>query len=100
MLITAGIIILVVLLVLILKSNFLPGNIMAIAPIVIALIFGLGFENTLEMAHLGIVDVSPIIILFIFAGLYFGIMSDAGMFEPIISRLMRVKWFGKSVFSV
>jgi CitMHS family citrate-Mg2+:H+ or citrate-Ca2+:H+ symporter len=27
-------------------------------------------------------------------------MSDAGMFEPIISRLMRVKWFGKSVFSV
>ncbi|MDR0589569.1 MAG: hypothetical protein LBG25_03380 [Spirochaetaceae bacterium] len=100
MLIAAGIIILVLLLVLILKSNFLPGNIMAIVPLVIAIIFGLGFENTLEMAHLGIVDVAPIIILFTFAAIYFGVVSDAGMFEPLIKGLMRLKWFGKSVFSV
>ncbi|MDR1100532.1 MAG: hypothetical protein LBL28_08640, partial [Treponema sp.] len=91
---------LVLLLILILKSNFLPGNIMALVPLVIAPLFGLGFENTLKMAHLGIVDVSPVVVLFVFAALYFGTMSDAGMFEPLINRLMRIKWVGKSVFSV
>jgi CitMHS family citrate-Mg2+:H+ or citrate-Ca2+:H+ symporter len=100
MLVAAGIVILVLLLILILKSNFLPGNIMALVPLVIAPLVGLGFENTLKMAHLGIVDVSAVVVVFIFAALYFGVMSDAGMFEPLINRLMRIKWVGKSVFSV
>ncbi|MDR3161766.1 MAG: hypothetical protein LBU28_09145 [Spirochaetaceae bacterium] len=100
MLIAAGIIILVLLLVLILKSNFMPGNIMALVPLIIAPIFGLGFTDTLKMAHLGIVDVSAVVVLFIFASIYFGVMSDAGMFEPLIGALMRIKWVGKSVFSV
>lgn len=100
MLVAAGIIILVLLLILILKSNFLPGNIMALVPLVIAPVFGLGFTDTLKMAHLGIMDVSAVVVLFIFASIYFGVMSDAGMFEPLIGGLMRIKWIGKSVFSV
>ena len=100
MLIAAGIIILVLLLVLILKSNFLPGNIMAVVPLIVAILFGLGFENTLEMAHNGILDVAAIVVLFIFASIFFGVVSDAGMFDPIIKGLMKSKWIGKSIFSV
>ncbi|MDR2375767.1 MAG: hypothetical protein LBD96_04930 [Treponema sp.] len=68
MLIAAGIIILVLLLVLILKSNFMPGNIMALVPLIIAPIFGLGFTDTLKMAHMGIMDVSAVVVLFIRSG--------------------------------
>jgi CitMHS family citrate-Mg2+:H+ or citrate-Ca2+:H+ symporter len=100
MLVAAGIIILALLLILILKSNFMPGNIMALVPRIIAPIFGLGFTETLKMGHLGIMDVSAVVVLFIFSSIYFGVMSDTGMFEPLIGGLMRVKWVGKSVFSV
>jgi CitMHS family citrate-Mg2+:H+ or citrate-Ca2+:H+ symporter len=100
MLVAAGIIILVLLLILILKSNFMPGNIMALVPLIIAPVFGIGFTETLKMGHLGILDVAPVVVLFIFASIYFGVMSDAGMFEPLIGGLMRIKWVGRSVFSV
>lgn len=100
MLVLATVFLLAVLLILILKSNFLPGNIMALLPIAVALIIGTGFSNTLEFVHEGISNVLVIVALFIFATIYFGVMSDAGLFEPIINRLLQNRFIGKSVFSV
>ncbi|MDR1971983.1 MAG: hypothetical protein LBQ46_08680 [Treponema sp.] len=100
MLVAATILLLALILVLLLKSNFLPGNIMALAPLIIALVIGTGFENTMVFMHTGISDVLVIAALFIFASIYFGVMSDAGLFEPVINALMKSKIIGKSVFSV
>jgi CitMHS family citrate-Mg2+:H+ or citrate-Ca2+:H+ symporter len=100
MLVMATVFLLAVLLVLILKSNFLPGNIMALLPIAVALIIGTGFSSTMEFVHEGISDVLVIAALLIFATIYFGVMADAGLFEPIINRMLRHRFIGKSVFSV
>jgi CitMHS family citrate-Mg2+:H+ or citrate-Ca2+:H+ symporter len=100
MLVTAAVLMLFVLLLLILKNNFLPGNIMALVPIAASLIMGTGFTETMDLARAGIEEAAPIAVMFIFAMLYFGVLSDAGMFEPVINRLLSVKTAGKSVFSV
>jgi CitMHS family citrate-Mg2+:H+ or citrate-Ca2+:H+ symporter len=100
MLVITAVVMLVFLLLLILKGNFLPGNIMALVPIAASLIIGTGFTTTMRLAHAGIKNVAPVVVMFIFAMIYFGVLSDAGMFEPIINRLMGVKAAGKSVFGV
>ncbi|MDR0639106.1 MAG: hypothetical protein LBG27_09475 [Spirochaetaceae bacterium] len=100
MLVMATVFLLAVLLVLILKSNFLPGNVMALVPIAVALVIGTGFSDTMRFVHEGISDVLVIAALLIFATIYFGVMSDAGLFEPIINRMLRNRFIGKSVFSV
>ncbi len=98
MLILGCILILAIVMVLILKSNFMPGNIMAIIPLIVALIIGTGFEDTMLFMHEGISDVLVIAALFILATIYFSTMSDAGLFEPIVRGL--TKLVGKSVFGV
>lgn len=98
LLVLGGLLILAILMVLILKSQFMPGNIMALVPMVVALAIGSGFENTMLAMHTGISDVLVIAALFILATIYFGVMSDAGLFEPIVAFL--TKRIGKSVFGV
>lgn len=98
MLVWGCIFILAIMMVLILKSNFMPGNIMAMIPLIVALIIGTGFENTMLFMHEGISDVLVIGALFILATIYFGTMSDAGLFDPIVKGL--TKRIGKSVFGV
>jgi CitMHS family citrate-Mg2+:H+ or citrate-Ca2+:H+ symporter len=100
MVLIVSIAMLAALLLLILRNKFLPGNILALLPLAASLIIGTGLEETMILAHGGIEDVTPIVVMYIFAVIYFGVMSDAGMFEPIINRLLKIKWVGKSVFSV
>lgn len=98
MLLFASVILILLLIVLVIKSPFLPGNIMAVLPIIVALAIGSGLEATMMSVHEGISDVLVIAALFITATIFFGIVSDAGMFDPIINGLM--KTVGKSVFSI
>jgi CitMHS family citrate-Mg2+:H+ or citrate-Ca2+:H+ symporter len=98
MLVLAGIVILALLLILILKSPMLPGNVMALVPLVVALCFGMGFGDTMLMMHEGISDILVVAALFMFATIFFGVMSDVGLFDPIIRFLM--KRVGNSVFGV
>jgi CitMHS family citrate-Mg2+:H+ or citrate-Ca2+:H+ symporter len=100
MLVAVSVVMLALLLVLILSNKFLPGNILALLPLAASLIIGTGFVGTMKFAHAGIEDVTAIVVMFFFSSIYFGVMSDAGMFEPIINRLLKIKWVGKSVFSV
>jgi CitMHS family citrate-Mg2+:H+ or citrate-Ca2+:H+ symporter len=98
MLLYAAIFIIAVIIVLILKSKFLPGNIMALVPIAVALIIGTSFEDTMLNVHKGISDVLVIAALFILATIFFGVMSDAGLFDPIIKFFM--KKAGKTVTGI
>jgi CitMHS family citrate-Mg2+:H+ or citrate-Ca2+:H+ symporter len=59
-----------------------------IVPIVAALIGGLGGQIG-AFAMDGIRSVTPVAALLAFAVIYFGVMNDAGLFEPIIRVLVR-----------
>ncbi len=57
-------------------------------PILTALIGGFGLK-TGGFIIKGLQGISPVAAMFIFAILYFGVMSDAGMLDPIIDRILR-----------
>jgi citrate-Mg2+:H+ or citrate-Ca2+:H+ symporter, CitMHS family len=60
-----------------------------VVPIVFALIGGFGKEMG-PMALEGIKSVAPTGIMILFAILFFGIMIDAGVFDPIISTILKL----------
>ncbi|WP_139492040.1 CitMHS family transporter [Brevibacillus dissolubilis] len=63
---------------------------LVIVPIVFALIGGFGFAELGEMALDGIKKIAPTGVMLLFAILYFGIMIDAGLFEPLINKILRL----------
>ncbi|MEH7494769.1 CitMHS family transporter [Neobacillus niacini] len=62
---------------------------LVLVPIVFGLISGFGAELGPMMLE-GIQKVAPTGIMVAFAVLYFGLMMDAGLFDPIISRMIRI----------
>ena len=58
-------------------------------PLVAALLGGFGLKTAAFMVA-GISAIAPVAGLFVFAILYFGIMTDAGLLDPIISRILRL----------
>lgn len=84
----------------IVRGKLLPGTVLAVLPIIAALAIGTGFTETLTMAHEGMIDTATVVCVYIFAVTYFSIMSDAGLFDPIINLLVKSKRFGKTIFSV
>ena len=57
-------------------------------PMAGALIMGFGLE-TGKFIVAGIGSIAPIAVMFIFAILFFGVISDAGMFDPIIDFILK-----------
>ncbi|MFP3121865.1 CitMHS family transporter [Ectobacillus funiculus] len=50
-----------------------------------------GFTNELgEMALTGIKELAPTGVMLMFAILYFGIMIDAGLFDPVVGKILQV----------
>ena len=62
---------------------------LTLVPIAAALLGGFG-KDVGTFAVEGIRSVVPVASLFTFAVLYFGVMNDAGLFEPVIRTLVRV----------
>ncbi|MBV9654213.1 MAG: citrate transporter [Acetobacteraceae bacterium] len=57
-------------------------------PIAAALLGGFGLATS-KFIIAGISGIAPVAGMFVFAILFFGIMTDAGMLDPIISRILR-----------
>ncbi|PTW54381.1 CitMHS family citrate-Mg2+:H+ or citrate-Ca2+:H+ symporter [Breoghania corrubedonensis] len=58
-------------------------------PLIAALIGGFGLESAGFMVK-GIKSIAPVATMFVFAIVFFGILSDAGMMDPIIDRILKV----------
>ena len=58
---------------------------LVLVPIVFALIAGFNYQEIGNMALAGIKQVAPTGILLMFAVLYFSVMLDAGLFDPVIA---------------
>jgi CitMHS family citrate-Mg2+:H+ or citrate-Ca2+:H+ symporter len=88
MLAILGTLTVVVLLALILTKRLNPLSALIIVPVMASLIGGFGAKTAVFMLH-GVQSVAGVAGMFIFAILYFGIVSDAGMLKPIIERLLK-----------
>ncbi|MDT0304063.1 CitMHS family transporter [Streptomonospora wellingtoniae] len=58
------------------------------APVAAALIAGFSPAEIGEFAGTGISDVAGTTAMFVFAILYFGVMRDAGLFDPVVRRVL------------
>ena len=74
------------------KSKTLPSIAFIIFPMILGVILVFGgyysWENIGKLIKSGFSSTGPTAALFVFSVLYFGIMTDAGMFDVIIGKLM------------
>jgi len=75
----------IVFLILIITKRLSVITALVLVPIVFALIAGFNYQEIGNMALAGIKQVAPTGILLMFAVLYFSVMLDAGLFDPVIA---------------
>lgn len=89
MLALSGLLTILVLLALIISKRMSPLVALILVPVAAALLNGFGLQ-TGPFILKGIQNVAPVAGMFLFAILYFGIMTDAGMIDPLIDRILQV----------
>ena len=89
MLALLGLCTIAILLAAILTKKMSPLVALITIPIVAALIGGFGMETS-KFIVAGITNIAPVAGMFVFAILFFGIVTDAGMLDPVISAILRV----------
>lgn len=93
-----GFIMIALIVVLLLKGKMSPIVVLALIPTVAALILGHNSKDVAGFIKEGIGTTTSNGILFIFSVIYFGVMSDTGMFDVIVNFL--VKRAGNNVIAV
>ena len=89
MLAILGFLLILIFMILIMTKRLSAMIALMVVPVVFALIGGFGKEMG-PMALEGIKSVAPTGIMILFAILFFGIMIDAGVFDPIISTILKL----------
>jgi len=84
-----GFLTIVVFLVLIMTKRLSVITALVVVPIVFAFIAGFGYKEIGSMVLAGIKQVAPTGILLMFAVLFFSVMLDAGLFDPVIAFIVR-----------
>ena len=88
MLAVLGLLTIAVLLLVIMARLMSPLIALILIPIVAALIGGFGWDTS-KFVVTGLQHLAPVVGMFVFAILFFGVMTDAGMLDPIIDRILR-----------
>ncbi|WP_404332252.1 CitMHS family transporter [Mesobacillus maritimus] len=83
-----GFMIILVIVVLLISGKVTPIVAMVLPPIIGALLAGFAFAEIGVFFEEGIASVISIAIMFIFAILFFGIMQDVGLFDPMINKMV------------
>jgi CitMHS family citrate-Mg2+:H+ or citrate-Ca2+:H+ symporter len=73
---------------LIMSRRVTPLVALIAVPTIAALIGGFGLRTS-QFAIEGIQQTAPVAAMFVFAILYFGVMSDAGLLDPIVDGILR-----------
>ena len=88
MLALVGLATVIVLLVVILTRLMSPLVALIVVPVTAAVLAGFGVRTAQFMLG-GLQQTASVAAMFVFAILYFGIMTDAGMLDPIVDRILR-----------
>ena len=87
-----GLVTIIAIVVTLFRSKTQPAIAFIVWPTILALVMIVGgrftFDNLAAMIKAGFNSTGPTAALFVFSVLYFGIMTDAGMFDVIIGKLM------------
>jgi citrate-Mg2+:H+ or citrate-Ca2+:H+ symporter, CitMHS family len=83
-----GLLTITALLVLIVSRLASPLVALIAVPVIAALLGGFGFA-TAKFVVSGIQQIGPVAAMFVFAILYFGVITDAGTLEPLIGAVLR-----------
>lgn len=75
---------------LLISNKITPIVALVLVPIVAAFAAGFNFAEIGEFFNSGIESVISVVIMFIFAILFFGIMQDVGLFDPLINKMIAV----------
>jgi len=86
MLVIIGILVICGLLAAILFNRLSPIAALILMPVVGALVAGFGLQTATFMVA-GISEIAPVAGMFVFAILFFGVMTDAGLLEPLLRRI-------------
>ena len=89
MLVLIGILVIASLLAAILFNRLSPIAALILMPVAGALLAGFGLQTTKFMVT-GISEIAPVAGMFVFAILFFGVMTDAGLLEPLLRRITRL----------
>ena len=84
-----GLLTIALLLAAILSKRLSPLVALIAIPVVVALAAGEGLETGAHIVA-GVRAVAPTAAMFVFAIIFFGVMSDAGLFAPFVTRLLAV----------
>jgi CitMHS family citrate-Mg2+:H+ or citrate-Ca2+:H+ symporter len=88
MLALLGLLTILVLLAAILSKRVSPLVALVVVPVAASLAGGFGLDTGKFIVR-GIRDIAPVAGMFVFAILYFGVMTDAGLLDPGIDRILR-----------
>ncbi len=89
MLAILGLVTILLLLVLVISKKASPVVALIVVPVITALLGGFTTEIA-DFITEGIKTISTTAVMFVFAILFFGVLMDAGTFNPIITRLLRI----------
>ena len=83
-----GVLMIVVLIIALVKFKVLPISVFTTLPLIAAFILGFGVTEVFTMTAKGIISVLPTAALFVGSITYFGVMSDAGLFDRSVNWLI------------
>lgn len=83
-----GFVLMIAMVALLLKGKTIPAVVFILLPIVVGFIVGFTPDEMAGYIKEGVSGVSTTAILFIFAVMFFGIMSDAGVFDRIVGKVI------------
>ena len=84
-----GFIMIFLIIYLLLQTKANPTAIFVIVPIVCAVVCGFDFAQISAFMKKGVTTTMPVAVLFIFSIVYFSIMSEVGLFDPLVNFLVR-----------
>ncbi len=88
MLAALGLLTILTLLALIMSGRLSPLVALIVVPTTAALVGGFGLD-TAKFIVAGLQQTATVAAMFVFAILYFGVMTDAGLLDPIVDRILR-----------
>ncbi|WP_217972396.1 CitMHS family transporter [Staphylococcus xylosus] len=83
-----GLVIIISIVGLLIAQRISPVVGMILIPSIGALLLGYNVGDLVKFFNSGLDQVINVVIMFIFAIIFFGIMSDSGMFKPLVKRLI------------
>lgn len=88
MLALLGVATIIALTVAILSNRASPVAALIVIPLAAATLAGMGAHAPQMMVE-GIAKIAPVAAMFVFAILFFGVMTDAGLLDPIVTRILK-----------